>query len=116
MLMLIADGSLSTGSHDPYCGTPMPLGPSTPSVGLNATRKQSVESAHTIRTTPGPKPHEQLPPDQPRHGLPDAAIGRRMAAAAPPRAVRCGSDRGTGPAGDDRQLPRLRRGILPPAT
>src|SRR5277367_4638774 len=34
MVMLIAGGSLSTGSHDPYCGTLMPLGPSTPSVGL----------------------------------------------------------------------------------
>ena len=34
MVMLIAGGSLSTGSHDPYCGTRMPLGPSTPSVGL----------------------------------------------------------------------------------
>jgi hypothetical protein len=29
--MLIAGGSLSTGSHDPYYGTLMPLGPSTPS-------------------------------------------------------------------------------------
>src|SRR5208283_2270439 len=35
MVMLIAGGSLSTGSHDPYCGTLMPLGPSTPSVGVN---------------------------------------------------------------------------------
>src|SRR5208283_616316 len=34
MVMLIAGGSLSTGSHDPYCGTLMPLGPSTPSVGV----------------------------------------------------------------------------------
>src|SRR5208337_5001401 len=41
MVMLIAGGSLSTGSHDPYCGTRMPLGPSTPSVGLNATRLSS---------------------------------------------------------------------------
>jgi hypothetical protein len=39
MLMLIAGGSLSTGSHDPYCGTLMPLGPSTPSVGLKAKRR-----------------------------------------------------------------------------
>jgi len=30
MVMLIAGGSLSTGSHDPYSGTQMPLGPSTP--------------------------------------------------------------------------------------
>ena len=35
-------------------------------------------------------------------------------AAAPPRAVRCGSDRGTGPAGDDRQLPGLGRGVVHP--
>src|SRR5208337_2123780 len=34
MVILIAGGSLSTGSHDPYCGTLMPLGPSTPSVGV----------------------------------------------------------------------------------
>src|SRR6202166_1907944 len=50
MVMLIAGGSFSTGSHDPYCGTLMPLGPSTPSVGLNATRKRALESTHTIRT------------------------------------------------------------------
>src|SRR5271169_2846768 len=37
MVMLIAGGSLSTGSHDPYCGTLMPLGPSTPSVGLGVS-------------------------------------------------------------------------------
>src|SRR5208282_6642836 len=35
MVILIAGGSLSTGSHDPYCGTLMPLGPSTPSVGVD---------------------------------------------------------------------------------
>src|ERR1700674_2513302 len=35
MVMLIAGGSFSTGSHDPYCGTLMPLGPSTPSVGVS---------------------------------------------------------------------------------
>src|SRR6478672_1754887 len=37
MVMLIAGGSLFTGSHDPYCGTLMPLGPSTPSVGVDLT-------------------------------------------------------------------------------
>jgi hypothetical protein len=32
----LAGGSLSKGSHDPYCGTLMPLGPSTPSVENHA--------------------------------------------------------------------------------
>src|ERR1700712_2941226 len=33
MVMLIVGGSHSTGCHDPYSGTLMPLGPSTPSLG-----------------------------------------------------------------------------------
>jgi len=33
MVMLIAGGSLSAGSHDPHFGTSMPRGPSTPSAG-----------------------------------------------------------------------------------
>ena len=37
-----------------------------------------------------------------------------MAAAAAPGAVRGGGDRRAGPAGDDRQLPRLGLGVLPP--
>jgi len=39
MVILIAGGSLSTGSHDPYCGTLMPLGPSTPSALATGTQE-----------------------------------------------------------------------------
>src|SRR4051794_40229680 len=34
MVMLIADGSFVAGADNPHPGTSMPLGPSTPSVGL----------------------------------------------------------------------------------
>ena len=47
MLMLIAGGSLSTGSHDPYCGTLMPLGPSTPSVGVDMSPAGGVAVNHS---------------------------------------------------------------------
>ena len=43
MVMLMAGGSLVAGSDNPHFGTSMPLGPSTPSVGLNATRDRPIE-------------------------------------------------------------------------
>src|SRR5208282_2667710 len=52
MVILIAGGSLSTGSHDPYCGTLMPLGPSTPSVGLNTKRASVLESQRRFAPPP----------------------------------------------------------------
>jgi len=41
--MLIAGGSFCAGSHDPYYGTLMPLGPSTPSIVLRRFRGSSVD-------------------------------------------------------------------------
>src|ERR1019366_768705 len=60
MVMLIAGGSLSTGSHDPYCGTLMPLGPSTPSVGLSFPPNScdiaaiTLESRRSVSWASGP--------------------------------------------------------------
>src|SRR5271156_6179309 len=64
MVMLIAGGSLSTGSHGPYCGTLMPLGPSTPSVGLNATRPRWLESSRRFVPAGRPRMSNFRPTDR----------------------------------------------------
>jgi len=96
-----------TGAHE-YCGDAV-----LSSSRSDLTRRGSSRWNLGTRFAPpaGPKPHEQPPPDQPRSGLPDAAIGRRVAAATPPRAVRGGGDRGIGSAGDDRQRSAVHHGI-----
>src|SRR3954454_8576450 len=64
--------------------------------------------ADSLSPIPGLSPHEQLPPDRPRHWFPDAALGGRVAAGEASGAVRGGGDCGPGSAGDARQLPRFR--------
>src|SRR3954451_25084659 len=75
--------------------------------------------ADSLSPIPGLSPHEQLPPDRPRHWFPDAALGGRMAAGEASGggrmaageafgAVRGGGDCRPGSAGDAWPLPRFR--------
>jgi hypothetical protein len=52
MLTLIVGGSLVAGSDNPHRGTLMPLGPSTPSVGLNTKRASELESQRRFALAP----------------------------------------------------------------
>ena len=52
MLTLIVGGSLVAGSDNPHPGTLMPLGPSTPSVGLNTKRASVLESQRRFALAP----------------------------------------------------------------
>src|SRR5664280_2891441 len=112
MVMLIAGGSLSTGSHDPYCGTLMPLGPSTPSVGLEAWRPGCVHIriVTSIRAPLRTFPPGQLPPNRSHNPFPSASIDRRVAAAKASGPVRGGGHRQSRPDHDEQELSRHRLG------
>jgi hypothetical protein len=55
--MLIVGGSLVAGSDNPHRGTPMPLGPSTPSVGVSNFAEEYIAHGHfrilVLRQTTG---------------------------------------------------------------
>src|SRR5690349_7331721 len=89
MLMLMVGGSPVAGFNDPQCGTSMPLGPSTPSVGVELSTGGFGSDGMAGAGTPSraPSRFRQVGPPVSRPKGPDRAI----AASILPLAAPCGA-------------------------
>ncbi len=79
------------------------------------TRRGIRGKIATTNSQPPPDaPHAEFPPHRPPDQLPDAALGRRVAAAETFGALRGGGNGWSGPERDEQELSRFGFGFLPP--